>query len=203
MQGVGVWSLRLSGLQGLRGSGIQSLGRVGFRGSGFLKMISRASLRNTEGTVMGPGFLHTTLSHTFRYLSFWIALHAPTQARRPSGMSENPKHSFVPLSKLQNKETKKQQNTTNKPKNTNNYNEFRTLKDSDECENDCCCFFFCWFLCVFWFPWFFARADEPGQPHAVAFLLGLGSASTRLLCDLSYAMLIDSPAAYYIQAFCL
>ena len=32
---------------------------------------------------MGPGwFLQTTLSHTFRYLLFWIALHASPQARK-------------------------------------------------------------------------------------------------------------------------
>ena len=30
--------------------------------------------------------------------------------------------------------------------------------------------------CLFWFRWFlFATGDETGDPHAVAFLLGLGS----------------------------
>ena len=30
---------------------------------------------------MGRGLLSVVLSHTFRYLSFWIALHAPSHAQ--------------------------------------------------------------------------------------------------------------------------
>ena len=41
-----------------------------------------SGLKVSEGTATGPGFLHTTHSRTFRYLSFWMALHAPPQARK-------------------------------------------------------------------------------------------------------------------------
>ena len=56
-------------------------------------------------------------------------------------MSENPKHSVVPLSKLEKtkKPKTRKYNKTNKTQKHNN-NEFRNLKDSDECENDCCFF---------------------------------------------------------------